>query len=169
MQNQLNYVNSLPNNLKASLKGYTQDLYENVNLTLRRHFKNSPLNETVLKKLLESDWIDSEQYQTLIDMETIFGRAEPLSESITVYRGVDELPKDFPGGGYLSTTYTLENIPQDKDILKIFLSPGIKALPVWSVSQFPSETEIILDRTGIVYDILRCYKIKTYTIIAKPL
>src|SRR6188508_140441 len=91
MYRQVKYINSLSTNMKNSIKKYTRDeYYESINDKMSQH------------KVL------SQQEQDIVDsINLAFEHVPPLTDSITVYRGLTREPIDNRFG-FMSTSLEIE-------------------------------------------------------------
>lgn len=134
LESQINYVNSLNNNIKSAIEAYTGNEYEDLNYKLR---SNLILNPYELKLI------------NLID--SAFEGAPPIDQPITVYRGIKS--KYMPDlSSYVSTTHNIEKtsgfIGKYCCLFIILIPPGSQILPIETISSSPSEKEILLPRNG---------------------
>jgi hypothetical protein len=123
-------------------------------LTKYTHGYDSDINKTLRGDFDYKDtYNDSKKIQSLImDIDEIFENSPSLSETITLYRGMnrDSL-----------STQTYQSTSIDKDVALSFIgdadcclyiisvSPGCKILPLFNISKHPGEKEILLDRDCI--------------------
>lgn len=153
------FLKSLPIPLLQSVIEYTKNRYADINSALR-------------KSVGEPTFRTPEVKQDFDNIERVFSLLPPITESITVYRGVKAkssvgVDNDHPRNvqkSYLSTTLNKEKTllftAQDSKfnretgwddwccIMQYTVSPGSKALFVGGVSAHKGEEEILLHRNG---------------------
>ena len=133
------FLRNLDKDLVKSVKRYTSEEFEVINAELR-----------------SGKSLSSRTRKIVSDIDSIFGMIKPIKTPLTLYRGVKELIKSHDNA-FISATY-------DKDValsftstvskccLVEFLVPvGSKVLYVESISESPSESEVLLDRNGTFF------------------
>ena len=134
------YIESLPEGILQSIIAYTNE--SSVNRFLRTKGKSSRSEET---------------HSTMVrNMDIAFRNAPPLTSPITVYRGVrgfDEL-KDDLGFSSCSLSETISRGFGGGSVFTITVPSGSRVLFVESVSTYPGEQEVILDRCGFFEEII---------------
>ncbi len=133
------YVNSLPRELKESLFNYTTSQYKDINTYLRTGSLSG-----------KSASLEERTIQNIANIDQAFLNAEPLMETLTLYRGQEE--EIFDTKGFTSTTYNVGRTSNFVDgvsrccMYVITVLPGSKILPLAVLSEEPSEAEVLLDR-----------------------
>jgi hypothetical protein len=157
METLIKYVNDLSVESKKYLIYYTKDGYKKLNKKIRN---NRPLND--------------DDIQMLKSIDLSFTYAPEFEESITVYRGVrgEYKPSLI---SYISTTIDIDTALSFSGtqccLLKITIPSGSKILPIYDISDFKQEFEILIDRTGeyIITSIEEPYDMpKIYNIVYIP-
>lgn len=157
METLIKYVNDLSVETKKYLIYYTKDGYKKLNKKIRN---NRPLND--------------DDIQMLKSIDLSFTYAPEFEESITVYRGVrgEYKPSLI---SYISTTIDIDTALSFSGtqccLLKITIPSGSKILPIYDISDFKQEFEILIDRTGeyIITSIEEPYDMpKIYNIVYIP-
>jgi len=142
LEDQIDFIQSLPEDVKNSILWYTGGNYYIFNDALR---KNGKVPEKYRK------YFD--------DLNSAFRNAPPLDTSITVYKG-KKSETVFSDKAFVSTSLdykgTLDFQGSSLDnvsccVLQITVSAGSKVLPILSLSINPHEQEILLDRDGEMY------------------
>jgi hypothetical protein len=135
---QLEYVDNLPREILTSLHNYTQDEYKKINKIAR----DLPEEFDPEKEEIEND--------DLKNIERAFIHVPPLTESITVYRGI-RTKRDtsiYDVKYYLSTSADIDRVIEFVGccMLKINIQSGCKILPLMKVSNYAAEKEILIQR-----------------------
>ena len=142
-QDQIDYISNLPPSSIDILKQYTGGLYIQVNGYLRGEASPSKVAKRAIKEI-----------------DQIFSDVPPLAKGITLYRGMTR--KLIGKESYTSTTFSLEKATAFTKTIccffEIYVPPGSKVLPLGSISLFPQEMEVLLDRKGkfIVTTQIKC-------------
>jgi hypothetical protein len=133
---QKDYVDSLPENQKESLKWYTGGDFDIFNQKLRKGEVLSPIYLGHLQNISAS-----------------FVSSPPLQEPLVVYKGIDT-DNLYSDNAFVSTTTEYDmassSFSDKKEccVIQISVSPGSLVLPLRSVSREPEENEVLLDRGG---------------------
>lgn len=153
----IKYVNNLPMESKKHLIHYTKNGYKKLNKKIRNE---RPLNDDDINMLKSID--------------SSFTYAPEFEDTITVYRGIKGEYKPSLIS-YISTTTDMDTALSFSGthccILKITIPAGSKILPIYDISDFKQEFEILIDRTGeyIITSIEEPYDMpKIYNIVYIP-
>ena len=142
IRKQREYVNNLPQNIKASLRWYTVPGNEAIDL---------------LGLVREGKPIPKDKQKHLDNISLAFENVPPLEEEIILYRGLSVEP-NFEYKAFVSTTVdykTALGFSQDYldgcCLLEIIAKPGAKLLPLVDLSLFVEQEEILLDGTNGIF------------------
>jgi hypothetical protein len=97
---------------------------------------------------------DPETLDILNGLDYVFDKIPPLETSLTVYRGIDtKSPEDMQINNlsFISTTYNKKvtyNFTGKCCIIILTIPVGSKVLFLESISKYPTEREVLLDRGG---------------------
>lgn len=131
------YVRNLSDDIRESLEWYTGGHFDTLNAVLR--------SEKSLTSI---------QQKHLDNINIAFAGAPPITSIITVYKGKDNL-KVYSDKAFMSTTTSFDKSKDFADkhccVLEITVSRGSKVLPLKSLSRYAEESEILLDRNGILF------------------
>ena len=131
------FASLLPNDLQSIIE-YTNESAFIINQSLR-----------------DKTHLSMDDSRALANIDRIFTLVPPIETSLTVYRGVavdsqDDI--DLDNSGFISTTYDKEISTRFSGspccVLVLTIPVGSKVLFVESISSFPEEKEIVLDRSG---------------------
>lgn len=152
LKNQIDFVKNLSENDKKLLYNYTfkYDAYTNALHSAYYPFK--------MKRTDEKFKIGKE---ISLLMDRLFLEVPKTNREITVFRGAS----DIFHGPYVSTTLDKNSVlgfSLDKNIYKIIIPKGSSILPLFPISHFGHEAEILLDRKKILKKTERECKIRIY-------
>lgn len=164
LEEQLRYVENLPQNIKESLILYTDEKYIKLNEYMR--FGGRLPTE----------------YQEIYDnIHLAFDNVPVLINSMTVYRGIRKNISIKYEGKYMpylkSFISTSTSLNEARDfsgdtccMLRILLSSGSKVLPLSTISEHPEEMEILLSDEGefIITNVVLLGTLETYDITYIP-
>lgn len=133
LKDQIKYIDSLSTHMKNTIKKYTRDEYY----------------ESINDKMAERKMLTQEEKDIVDSIKLAFDSVPPLSESITVYRGIT---RDFieNRASFISTSLDKNvalNFANDRlkcCLLIINVPVGIPVLPLFEISANPQEKEILL-------------------------
>ena len=153
MEELITYIKSLPENIKQSIKSYTTINYIEFNKKIRGKGLLSA-NENIMKE----------------HIHTAFINIPVLKNELIVYRGIKN--KDHIQDDHMFISCSLDidvakhftNISFDKYIMKIIISSGSKILPIYPISDEPSELEILLCKCDNIITNTFINKIDDFTI-----
>lgn len=135
IDNQSWFIRNLETELKESLKEYTDEAYKSINKTLREGKNLSVQDQRIVNH-----------------MDMIFEMVDPITETLTLYRGVKSMDQIKADKAFLSASYDLEQAKEftkrDCCIIVFNIPPGSKVLFVEYISEHPYEKEVIIDRQG---------------------
>ena len=128
------YITGLPDYIKDSLEWYTGGNFDTLNEKLR---KDSPLSEL-------------QQYH-FDNIKEAFRNCPELSDHLVVYKGKSSRTV-YSDKAFVSTSLKYEQSLKFSGktccVLEILVSPGSKVLPLYLISRYPEEQEILLDKEG---------------------
>jgi hypothetical protein len=134
MRKQISYVNSLPENIRESLAWYTGGAFDTLNERLRK-----------------GKGLGSMQAEHLHRIDLAFSGAPALENPITVYKGKNSMSV-YSDKAFISTSVeydkALDFAGSKCCILEITVAPGSKVLPIFGLSRYQEEGEVLLDRDG---------------------
>ena len=127
-------IKSMPKNIVDSIEWYSDEGYRNLNTRLRN-----------------GHGLTNEQEMHMTNISSIFEHIKPLSQSLTLYKGV-ETEEIKPDKAYVSTTYSIEQAYEFTKgtccVIVFTVVPGSKVLSIESASVHFDEREILLDKDG---------------------
>jgi hypothetical protein len=145
LKDQVNFILNLPENIKNVLIDYTKDLDKYINSLLSKDKYNNLLKRTDEKFKLAKKSIE------IIDH--LFKMIPRTTKEMVVYRGATNIFK----GPYISTSLKdiiginfMRRSPQNCCLYKIIIPVGSSILPLFPISEYLEEYEILLDRKGIL-------------------
>ena len=131
------FFDFLPNELKESVIEYTGSEYFEINEGLRGTSELSDVNKRHVENI-----------------DRVFDLISPITEPITLFRGIRRSEYTVYRGGYVSATYRKNETQAFIDnstrccLIEFNVLPGSKLLSVESISLNKHEKEFILDRRG---------------------
>lgn len=140
------FINSLNNEEKNAVKGYTiNSLF--INSFLRKNPRMEDLEDNFKKELMgKTELLDKSMSKASLKEDTIAYRY--FDKNVGDVSFLDKLSKEdlFQDNGFCSTTIDIHRVSGRKIIAEIFVPKGFKAIPSWSISKYPGEEELILNR-----------------------
>lgn len=129
------FLKSLDEELLQSIVEYTIDAYKTIN-----------------RKLREGKSLTLKYKKILDNIDHVFDMIDPITDTITLYRGIKSEGQTKADKAFISTSYDEESALQfagQSCCLVVFtVPPGSKVLFVESVSEHPEEREVLIDRHG---------------------
>lgn len=130
-----NFFNTFKPHFIESVRKYTEDSYSSINNSIR---ENKPFS--------------TEDQLIVNDLDELFNKVEPITETLTLYRGVNTIKQVKADGAFISSSYSwnqAEQFAQRECCLVVFnIPPGTKVLFIESISSRPLEREVLIDRLG---------------------
>lgn len=132
-------------NLVKSITNYTGLSFQSINAALRAR-KKSGLSEIPFQY--------SADEQDVKNLDEVFRRISPIQETITTYRGVTKQTNvAYEDPAFISTSFNFELAKNEyagiNCCIIVYTFPvGSKLLCIESISQFPREKEVLVQRDG---------------------
>ena len=134
--------------LFTKLKKIKPDLIKSLNLYTKNAYG------IINKSLRENNKLSSSYKKIVNNIDTLFDLVEPITEPITLYRGVKQEEESKSENAFISTSYNIDFVSTTYTdgsnccLIIINVPVGSKILFVESISNYPFECEVIINRDG---------------------